>query len=174
MADYMEYGVLAAQRDAAFDEVASKDAPLQRLYAKGAMGASVFMFAYVNGRYKNPKIAGAVPVDLAMAVGLTVGHAVLDYAMPGAVPSMVATAVDAVSSGALASYIAKLGTGFGYEAAKEAKEPWAQSTNPLAAGYESSSSSFGSSSSGYEGTYGTLPGAHVGALSADEASIYVR
>ena len=155
MADYMgmDTSLIAAQRDAAFGQLAASDNPVSRLARKGAMGISVLMFSYMNGRFNNPKLMDALPVDLTAALGLTIGHVALDYFAPGMVPSAVAMGVDALSDGAIASYLAKLGTGFGAEA-------------------RGSSSS--SSSSGYEGTYGTLPGQSVGALSASEAEIYVR
>lgn len=188
MADYMgmDTSLIAAQRDAALSALAHKDSSSlaefqmsglaragKRVAKQGAVGISTMLFAYVNGRYKNPKLADKVPYDL-LGAGLgVIAHAAVDaFSLP--VPETAQTLVESLTTGALASYAAKLGTGFGYEAAQEAKEPWALAPNPLAAGYgyEGSYSS-SSSSSGYEGTYGTLPGS-VGALSASEAEIYVR
>lgn len=186
MADYMgmDTSLIAAQRDAALNALAHKDSSAlaefqmrglktagMRIAKQGATGISTMLLAYVNGRYNNPKLGGKVPYDLLVAgIGIVAHTAVDAFGLP--VPGAVQNGVEAVTTGALSSYVAKLGTGFGYEAAKEAKEPWAQAAYPLASGYEGSYSS-SSSSSGYEGAYGTLPGS-VGALSASEAEIYVR
>ena len=121
--------------------------PAPRLLRKAAMGASVLTFSYMNGAMNNPTVMG-VSVDAAAALATTLGHVALDLAGIN-VPGHLAAAVDAVSDGAIASYLAKLGTGFGAEARAS------QSTSSSTKGYES---------------FGTT----VGALSASEAEIYVR
>lgn len=118
--------------------------PAPRLLRKAAMGMSVLTFSYVNGAMNNPTVMG-VSVDAGMALLTTLGHVALDLAGVN-VPGPLAAAVDAVSDGAIASYLAKVGTGFGAEA---------RGGSSTTKGYES---------------FGTT----VGALSAEEAEIYVR
>jgi hypothetical protein len=129
------------------------DPPAPRLLRKGAMGVAVLTFGYMNGRYNNPTIPGTeVPVDLAMALLTTLGHVGLDlYGVN--VPGPLAATVDAISDGAIASFMAKVGTGFGAEQRKGSSD--ASSSSSTTKGYES------------------LP-VSVGALSASEAEIYVR
>ncbi len=142
----MSTAMIAAQRDVAFDRLASSTGPVARLTETAALGVSVFLFSFVNGRFKNPKIMDKAPVDLTAALVLGAGTLAADWFI--GLPDWANMAGDNLSRGAMASFLAKLGTGWGAE--------------------------MGDSSAGYDGAYGTLPGSSVGALSADEAAIYVR
>ena len=123
-----------------------------------ASGASTFVFAWMNGRYQNPKLAGIASYDLVGAAVLHGLAGLAGYLLRSSPSSLVRHGVrmgHAAGTGAFSSYIAKIGAGMGVDARSKAPAPEAVK--------------------GYVGAYSHMPGTSgVGALSADEAARYVK
>lgn len=138
-----------AMRDAALMELADKESPARAFARTGATGLSVLLFSFINGRYQNPKAGGKVGWDFVSA-GLGYAGSLFSHWL-GA-PVAVVEGLHCGADGGLFSFLAKIGAGLGVDS---------RSTAPAAPADKQS---------GYHGRYDKMAG--VGALTADEASIY--
>jgi len=160
-------GVLSramAVRNSALSALSEERSPFRRLGRTFGVGAGVSTFAYINGRYSNPKVAGAVGYDLVasllihggsmLAGGFMSRRAASQGRAIGSTTRLVLDSGHAFADGALASYLAKMFAGLGVDARAKAS-----------AGEKAA----------YAGAYGHMSGtSNVGALSANEAAIYAE
>jgi hypothetical protein len=79
---------------------------------KGTLGLSAMAFGYLSGRLPGAAV-GPLPADIFTAICLESVHMAADTAVPGLFPRKLLSAVDGVSSGALANFLLRVGTAFG-------------------------------------------------------------
>ncbi len=125
--------------------------PAQTVMRTGVLMTSGAIVATLNGYFDNPKVAGLVGVDGVVGVGIHLAGLVASYvpaarSMVGETSLMVA---HTVADAALMNYVAKVFNGLGAQMASKK-----------------------TATAGYGGQFQHMAG--VGALSADEATRYVR
>lgn len=144
----------AALMRLAQSEQGSLASPSKVLFRTGTLLTAEAVVGTLNGYFGNPKVAGVVGVDGVVGFGIhTVGLCVALFAP--SVRSMIGDTAMAVAhtvaDAALSNYVLKVFNGFGAQLASKKAAP---------------------GTAGYGGAFQHMAG--VGALSADEASVYVR
>lgn len=150
---------MAAQKNALLMRLAAAEhgsdlsAPSKIVFRSGVLYTSQFVVGTLNGYFGNPKVAGVIGYDAVVGASIHTAGLLMRYFAPNLadkVGDAGMAVAHTVADAAIANYICKVSNAFGMQLASKTGSP---------------------ATSDYHGKFNRMAG--VGALTADEASVYV-